>query len=140
MYPGDDILYIRCSLYRPETFDSPAYHSHPLVRLATTKKLTLQGLFDSYAHKEKLTDDWKYDCTVCGEKKDAEKWVEVTSPPPHMMVVLKRFSWDPNAEDPRTGIPGVAIKEPTLVEIDRSVIVGGVQYDLYAAIIHVVSR
>eukprot|EP00918_Siedleckia_nematoides_P016043 GHVU01034601.1.p6 GENE.GHVU01034601.1~~GHVU01034601.1.p6 ORF type:complete len:109 (-),score=15.81 GHVU01034601.1:1322-1648(-) len=98
----------------------------------TTKKLTLQGLFDTYDNKEKLTDDMKYDCRVCGEKREAEKWVEITSPPQHMMVVLNRFSWDLEKK--------VVIKEPTPVEIERYVTVGGVQYDLYAAIIHVVSR
>eukprot|EP00918_Siedleckia_nematoides_P016040 GHVU01034598.1.p1 GENE.GHVU01034598.1~~GHVU01034598.1.p1 ORF type:complete len:153 (-),score=20.18 GHVU01034598.1:131-589(-) len=71
----------------------------------------------------------KYDCRVCGEKREAEKWVEITSLPQHMMVVLNRFSWDPEKK--------AAIKEPTPVEIERYVTVGGVQYDLYAAIIHV---
>eukprot|EP00918_Siedleckia_nematoides_P049662 GHVU01108864.1.p1 GENE.GHVU01108864.1~~GHVU01108864.1.p1 ORF type:complete len:361 (+),score=63.45 GHVU01108864.1:334-1416(+) len=94
----------------------------------TARPLTVQGLFDSYVHKERLEGDNKYSCDPCGKKRDAEKWVEILSPPSHMFVVLNRFSWDMKS--------GTKRKERTRVDVESLVSVCGFTYVLYAAIIH----
>lgn len=97
-----------------------------------TAAVTVQGLFSQYQQSEILEGENAYSCDICKTKVTAERWTEIQSPPAHMFVVLNRFSWDV--------VSGERRKEKTHVEVEESINVWGLDYLLYAAVMHQVSH
>eukprot|EP00918_Siedleckia_nematoides_P067554 GHVU01147016.1.p1 GENE.GHVU01147016.1~~GHVU01147016.1.p1 ORF type:complete len:385 (+),score=24.00 GHVU01147016.1:1309-2463(+) len=109
---------------------------HNAVQQGKALPLTIQTLFNAYVHKDLLEGEHQYFCRSCMTKRDADKWVEITSPPQHMMVVLNRFSYKIIQPDSNTEPQFVARKELTPVGVDSTINVGGFYYNLYAVIVH----
>lgn len=90
--------------------------------------LSVQSLFDDFAKTEELSGDNAYSCEGCSKKTTAVRWTEIGSPPVHLFVVLNRFAWD--LEN------GERVKVLTHVEIDETISVWGLEYELYAVVFH----
>jgi ubiquitin C-terminal hydrolase len=93
------------------------------------KRVTVQSLIKHMLKPEQMTGDNKYSCENCGSKQDASRWIEITSFPTHLMLVMHKFSFDIKACDFR--------KEKTPVYADDgSIDLVGNKYEMYASIMH----
>ncbi|KAL6061247.1 Ubiquitin carboxyl-terminal hydrolase 38 [Balamuthia mandrillaris] len=55
---------------------------------------SLEDMLDLFFGVEKLEGENKYSCGRCHSLQDAEKRYSITEPPEHMVLTLKRFSYD----------------------------------------------
>ncbi|KAF4663733.1 ubiquitin carboxyl-terminal hydrolase [Perkinsus olseni] len=92
--------------------------------------LDVIGLLRTWSEPELMTGNNQYSCENCGCKRDAKRWVELSSPPPtHLILVLYRFSFDIESCDFK--------KEKTVVYPDMDDLsFGGAQYECYGSILH----
>ncbi|EER10202.1 ubiquitin specific protease, putative [Perkinsus marinus ATCC 50983] len=80
--------------------------------------LDVNGLLKTWAEPEEMTGNNQYSCDNCGCKRDAKRWVELSSAPPtHLILVLYRFSFDIDSCDFK--------KEKTVVYPDMDDLVSG---------------
>jgi ubiquitin carboxyl-terminal hydrolase 35/38 len=97
-------------------------------------RLDLNDLIAKYLHPERLDGENKYFCDNCRQLRDAERTARITSAPDHLIVVLKRFSYNKVLQRKSKICRDVFCPEEIGLPVDagREVLA----YSLYAAVIH----
>eukprot|EP00455_Lapot_gusevi_P053186 TRINITY_DN824_c0_g1_i11.p1 TRINITY_DN824_c0_g1~~TRINITY_DN824_c0_g1_i11.p1 ORF type:complete len:688 (+),score=205.64 TRINITY_DN824_c0_g1_i11:598-2661(+) len=107
---------------------------------------SLEGMLNQYLCPQVMDDKNRYRCGTCNEKRRAEQYVKIESAPSHLLITLKRFSYDfqtntkskifREIDFPLTfRLPLTAASEPHPSEESKAERQGPL-YGLYAVIFH----
>lgn len=93
IFMGLFFFQIKCTKCNNFSFSYEPYHLIPLSIPESNTTITLnQCLKENFNVEELLTNDNKYDCSVCQGKQDAIKKQSIWHSPPRLIIMLKRYS------------------------------------------------
>jgi ubiquitin C-terminal hydrolase len=94
IYEINTDISIKCKFNSCLTISSHEEKNNFLLLDITNETLTLDDSYRNYKSYDKLVDDNAYYCERCKEKRVASKRTSITNWPKHLIIVLKRFSYN----------------------------------------------
>lgn len=89
---------------------------------------SVEKLLEYYLKPERLYGDNQYHCERCNGLSDAVRIFRVIQPPARLVLTLKHFRYDSGSQQ--------RIKLLHRVQYNQFVQLGGIMYELYAAVVH----
>lgn len=128
-FGGRAITISRCAKCNTQSEHSDHFRELQLSFPGNCNNQSVQTLLDYYLQPEKLCGDNQYHCDTCQGLTDGERVTRIVEPPTRLVLTLKNFRYD-LASQQRT-------KLLHHVKLDSFLKLGNINYELYAAVVHV---